>query len=177
MQKDPTKEQKARLAALLGEVKFAERQLEKARYALGPREARVKQALLAGERERALALAVELEEERGRVKLAEQKVALARQAFERTKAQGQELREALGRKQILEGLGAVADTYQAVGGADDILAQLERENALSEARADLALERVAEPSLPSDPAALLREFEEPAPGSPEAILREFEQEG
>lgn len=176
MKNDPSKEQKARLAALLGEVKFAERQLEKAQAALAPREARVKQALLAGERERALEYAVALEEERQRVVQAERKVAVASQAFEQAKAQGRELREALGRKEILTGLGAIAETFQAVGGADDILAQLERENALAEARADLALER-AGPTLPSDPASLLAEFEQPAPGSPEDILREFERGG
>ncbi|HBP23549.1 MAG TPA: hypothetical protein DEA08_37940 [Planctomycetes bacterium] len=152
-----------RLAALLTEVKLAERKVEKLEQQLGPREEAIKSALRAGERERAKELALSYEELKDELGRAEQQVVRAKQAHALAKKQGQELGRALERKELTDALGAVADTLLSVNKDDDILARLERENALQQARAEIAL---------SD--AGVEVEDEPPRASPEDILKEFE---
>lgn len=154
---------KDRLAALLAEVKLAERKVEKLEQQRGPQEEAIKSALRAGKRERAKELALRFEELKDQIEAAQRQVVRAKQAHALAKKQGKELGRALERKELSDALGAVADTLLTVGKDDDILAKLERENALQQARAEIAL---------SD--AGIEVEEEPPPSSPEDILKEFE---
>lgn len=154
---------KERLASLLAEVKLTERKVEKLQQQLTPQEEAIKSALRAGNRERAKELALRFEELKDEVSRAEAQVARAKQAHALAKKQGQELGRALERKELSDALGAVADTLLAVNKDDDMLARLERENALQQARAEIAL---------SDAGVELPE--EAPPSSPEDILKEFE---
>ena len=154
---------KERLASLLAEVKLAERKVEKLQQQLTPQEEAIKSALRAGNRERAKELALRFEELKDEVSRAEAQVVRAKQAHALAKKQGQELGRALERKELSDALGAVADTLLAVNKDDDMLARLERENALQQARAEIAL---------SDAGVELPE--EAPPSSPEDILKEFE---
>ncbi|MGE0708899.1 MAG: hypothetical protein AB7N76_22645 [Planctomycetota bacterium] len=158
---------KERQAALLGEVKFAERQLEKVQAKLPPLEQRIKDALRAGKREAAQELAVVYEQLKDEAKQAEAKVARAKQALEQGKRQSAELKQALKGKELSDAMGAIADTVLSVGKDDDILERLERENALSEARMDVAL-GASEGGVDPQTEAELRRL------SAEDILKEFE---
>lgn len=188
MKHDP-KAERERLTQLLGEVKFAERQLEKTRLVLPALEAKARQALLAGNRELALKYATQMEEQKDVLKLAEQKVALAKHALETAKRQGGELKEALQRKELADTMGNIAELVNKVGDADDMLAQVERETAINEAKVEMAMDAAAleAPLTPlSNAEAILAELEregqaapaaeapEPPRASAEDILKEFE---
>jgi phage shock protein A len=187
MKHDP-KAERERLTNLLGEVKFAERQLEKTRLLLPALEAKARQALVAGKRDLALKYATQMEEQKDALKLAEQKVAVAKHALETAKRQGGELKEALKRKEAADNMGKIAELVTKVGDADDMIAQVERETAINEAKVEMAMD-AAELEAPLTPLsnaeAILAELERegaapPAPvdeapkSSAEDILKEFE---
>lgn len=155
------------LVQLLGEVKFAEKQLEKLRERLPASEARIKQALLAGNRELAKERALEYEELKLKVREGEQKVALARRDYELGKQRSGELASAEAMAKLTAPLGTLADTASVLGGADDVLRKLEQEAALNEARLDMALEG-------QDAPLAAAELLPPPEQSAEDILREFE---
>lgn len=187
MKHDP-KAERERLTNLLGEVKFAERQLEKTRLLLPALENKARQALLAGKRDLALKYATQMEEQKDALKLAEQKVAVAKHALETAKRQGGELKEALQRKELADNMGKIAELATKANDADDMLAQVERETAINEAKVEMAMEAVEleAPLTPlSNAEAILAELEregsapaspvdEPARPSAEDILKEFE---
>lgn len=186
MKHDP-KAERERLTHLLGEVKFAERKLEKTRLLLPALEAKARSALVAGNRDLALKYATQMEEQKSALKLAEQKVAVAKHSLAAAKRQGGELKDALKRKEHADGMGKIADLLTKAGDADDMLEQVERETAINEAKAEMALDAVAldSPLTPlSDAEAILAELEretkpspvdvEPPARSAEDILKEFE---
>lgn len=155
------------LVQLLGEVKFAEKQLEKLRERLPASEALIKKALLAGERERAKECALKYEELKAKVREGEQKVALAKRNYELGKQRSGELASAEAMAKLTAPLGAMADSMNVLGAADDMLRKLEEDAALNEARLDMALEEQDASPEPLPPPDL--------PGqSAEDILREFE---
>lgn len=187
MKHDP-KAERERLTNLLGEVKFSERQLEKTRLLLPALEAKARQALVAGKRDLALRYATQMEEQKDALKLAEQKVALAKHALETAKRQGGELKEAFKRKDLADNMGKIAELVTKVEDADDMLAQVERETAINEAKVEMAMDAAAleAPLTPlSNAEAILAELErdgrtaspvdtDPPRRSAEDILKEFE---
>ncbi|MBL4846909.1 MAG: hypothetical protein JKY65_15425 [Planctomycetes bacterium] len=175
---------------LLGEVKFAERQLEKARLLIPALEAKARQALVAGQRELALKYALQIEEKKQAVALGETKVVVCKQALAKAKERNHELKGALARRDLAQGLGQIAEIALKSEAADDMFEKIERETAINEAKAEMALEAAGEglePALSplSDAEAILAELEgslggapaaepEPPQTSAEEILKEFE---
>ncbi|MBX3465584.1 MAG: hypothetical protein KF878_01630 [Planctomycetes bacterium] len=154
------------VANLLAEVKLAEKRLEKARERLAPQAERIKAALRAGDRAAAEKLALAYEQAKDDAARAEADVARAKEELDEGKRKASDAERnarTLRTAQALGGaLGAFGEAMGTVDAAEDMLRRLEEEAALSEARADLALEAAGEPPPP------------PPPPRPEDLLKEFE---
>jgi hypothetical protein len=167
---------KLALANLLAEVKLAEKQVEKAKAKLAPVEARIKQALIAGNRELAKKYALDLEEKKLELKRREQAVVLAKRNYAQGQEQASQQVSASTMRRMAstaDAMSKMADSLGVLSSDDDMLRKLEEDAAVADARLDIALDEAR---------ANNPEIDLPAPGpaapppisTAEDILKEFE---
>lgn len=163
--------QKQILAKLLGEVKFAEKKLEKEQQKLPALESRIKQALVAGNRDLAKKYALEFEEQKLAVQRAEQAVKIAKQQYEAGKGRATEVAGAERLSKLAQSMNKMADSLDVLNRDDDMLEKIEESVAYAEARLDVALDaaRAEHPEIDLPP-----EPPPPPANTAEDILKEFE---
>ena len=164
------------LADLLAEVKLAEKKLEKTKSTLPVAEARIKQALIAGNRELAKKYALSYEERKLEVKRAEQHLTICKKQFAQGKIQAQSATSAKSLRRTTEltkAMNIMTDALNMATDDDEMLQKLETDAAVAEARLDLATEAALEKQ-PEIDIAPPTGAAPPPTISAEDILKEFE---
>jgi len=161
------------LAKLLGEVKFAEKQVDKVKLKLAPAEARIKQALKAGNRELAKKYAFDYEEAKLELGRAEQKVLIAKKQYDQGKVQTRELEQAQAMGKLAKSMEAMANSMDVLTQDDDMVRKIEEKVAYSEAKLDIALESAREHHPEIDEPIATHDLPSSEPTA-EDILKEFE---
>jgi hypothetical protein len=169
------------VAALLAEVKLAEKRLAKAQEKLEPTANRIRAALRAGDRATAEKLAGGYEQQKEEVTLAEQAVAQAKEAYETGKRGAKTAlvsQKTLKTTTALGGaLGAMHKAMDTASAAQDALQKLEEETAMSEARLDVLMKDAEDrlpPELKAPPGGAPAAPPPPPINTAEDILKEFE---
>lgn len=163
------------LAQLLGEVKLAEKRLQKAQDRVAPAEARIKAALRAGDRASAERYALDHQEVKLELERARKELELARAAHARGQEQARGLTSTRGLQEIARAQEGLVGALGALTDQDELVRKLDEEAAVADARLDVALDDADR----LHPGALAGPAAGPTPPLPplstaEDILRELE---
>ncbi|MDC3379421.1 hypothetical protein OAX78_03970 [Planctomycetota bacterium] len=165
------------LAELLAEVKLAEKKIQKLEGKIAPAAARIKAALRAGNREKALQFAETYEDLKQELTLAQKYLEAAKARHAQGKRQvsdAKSLKSVVAITKAQEGLVKAMDT---LGGAEDMLSKIEEEAAVSEAKLDIAIDdaEAKNPGVDFSKPVSNAQAQSPISGA-EDILAEFEND-